>query len=40
LSKSTAGSVPTDRTKMSGVDGEESLKTWLKSAVYFCLEKI
>ena len=40
LSKSTAGSVPTDKTKISGVDGEESLNTWCKSAVWNYIRKI
>ena len=33
LYKSAAGSVPTERTKMRGVVGDESLKTDVKSAV-------
>ncbi len=35
LYKSAAGSVPTDKTKMSGVDGDESLKTKCKSVVFY-----
>jgi hypothetical protein len=33
LYKSAAGSVPTDKTKIKGVDGDESLNTKCKSAV-------
>ena len=34
LYRSAAGSVPVERTKMSGVDGDESLKTEESSAVW------